>query len=451
MSYVRVPPDSTGKKVYHKQATVGADTVEVPVTHLADAADPEKYLKIDVRGSASVRFAEGQPILSGFGALKTTHQEVLGVYDPSSGSYDDLFTVTEAVGATNVYDDVAHSHMLSTTTSNGSSVIKTTNRYHYYLPGSSMLFIGTLAFGDTGKAGNTRRFGLYDDNDGVFFELYETTLNAVIRNSGTGSVVDTKIPKSSWNVDKLDGTGPSGLTIDITNINLFWIDYQWLGGGRVRFGIYEANGSRLVCHEVYHAGLGTVPYMRTGTLPYRSENTNFSATGSVSQLREVCIGIYVEGKTQDYTFWRSADMNATGVTCSSNTHILSMRSKTVISNNHNSVVTYPETLNVYTTQPVSISLYQNTTLTGGSWAISGDNAIEGSLDGTLNITGMIPFKTIYFDIGATSVSLSEFFEVNDEAIQLNADDTYQIWSVVGTKLGALDAVVTLNIGYRELW
>jgi len=73
MSFVQVPPDSTGKKVYTKQATIGADTVQVQGMHLADSTNPEQLLSVDSRGAAAVRFAEGQPIMGSLGALKKYH------------------------------------------------------------------------------------------------------------------------------------------------------------------------------------------------------------------------------------------------------------------------------------------------------------------------------------------------------------------------------------------
>jgi hypothetical protein len=453
-SYIQVPPDSTGKKLHTQEHIVGGSTVQVQGMHIADPTDPTKVQKVDAQGAASVRFSEGQPILSGFGNLKTTNQKVLGVYESSSGSYDTLFSVVETLGGLSTYDDTAHSHVLSTTTTSGSRVLRTTNRYHYYLPGSSNLVMMTATFGDIGKPNNIRRIGAFDDQDGVYFELFGTTFSAVVRSSTSGSIVETKIPKSSWNKDKLDGTGVSGITLDITKFNIFWIDYQWLGAGRVRFGIFAPDGSRIVAHQAENAGEYYVAYMRSGTLPLSTENINTGATGSGSELREGCLAIYCEGDTSDYTYWRYSDMDRVGVTCSgTDTHILTLRAKTTPPglNHHNSVSVYPETLCVYTDQAVRISLFAQTELTAGAWGLEGASALEGSIDGTLSTTTAQVFKTWFFSPGAHSISLTEYFESNDEGIQLNADGTQANWSFVGKKLGTTDAIVTLNLGYRELW
>jgi hypothetical protein len=450
MSYVQVPPDSTGKKVYTKQQTVGADTVQTQVVHLADSTTPENLQAIDNKGAASVRFAEGQPILAGFGSLKTAHERAIGVYESSLDTYDTLFSVETTNGGAMTYTAVESSEVLSVTGATGSSAKATTNRYHYYLPGSANVIKMTVACGDTGKSGNVRRWGAFDDADGVYFELFDSTLNVVIRNSTSGSIVETKVAQSVWNGDKLNGTGKSGINIDITKIQVWWLDYQWLGAGRVRFGIFAPDGTRIVCHEFRNAGSLALPYMRTGTLPIRVENTNLGTTGSTSELRAVCLAAYTEGTYQDYTFWRYADIDKASTAVTTDTVMCSLRAKPLVNLKHNSVIIYPETLNVYCDQPVAITIWQDTTVTGGTWdslASTGDVNYTGSVNTSL----AQKFKTLYFSAGAHTVCIDQYFEKNDEGIQTLADGGYEAWSVLATKLSGATTNCSINIGYKELW
>lgn len=453
-NYVQVPPDSTGKKLHTKQHTINSSDVQVQVMHLADVKEPSNTLAVDVQGSASIRFSEGQPTLSGFGGLNVSQPSVLGVYESSSGSYDDLFSIELAGGGLSTYDDIGHGMLLTTTGASGSSVKRTTNRYHYYLPGSANIVVMTTACSDTGKTGNVRRWGAFDDQDGIFFELYESTVNAVIRYSTSGTILENKVAQANWNKDKLDGNGLSGLTLDVTKINIWWMDYQWLGAGRVRFGVYNKDGSRVTCHIFENAGARTLPFMRSGTLPLATENKNFSATGSGSELRESCMAIYTEGKLSEYTFWRTSDANAVAVVAgATDTLLFALRSKLSPEglNHHNSIVCYPETLNVYSDQPVRVDIWQKVTTTGGTWdLLSTEVSIEGS-NTTVVSDNIAPFKTLFFPAGVTNVDLSKFFEINDEGIMLNADGTYASWAFTAKKLGSTNATVTVNLGYRELW
>lgn len=449
MSFIRVPPDGAGKRVHTQSHNVEGVDVETQVMHLADPIDPTHKLSVNASGAASVTFAEGQPILTGFGALMTSNQRALGVYESSQDSYDDLFTVSET-GGTSTYVSSQSAHVLAVDGVSGSDVSRTTNRYHYYLPGSSNLVMMTVATGDAGKTGNRRRWGAFDDNDGVFFELDETTLKVVVRSSVSGSVVETKVAQSAWNNDKVDGTGLSTFNVDVTKINVWWIDYQWLGGGRVRFGVFSPDGERVVCHSFENAGAYPVAYMRTGTLPLRTQNVNHATTGSTSELREQCLAIYTEGNIQDYTFWRKADIDVTSASVTaSETQLFSVRAKPTIAGKYNAVQAYPEALNIHTDQPLVITIWQNTDVTAGSWSIVTDSSLDANTDGTVDYGNAIKFLKVFLPAGTHHYDLHEYFEMNDEGIMMTPAGP-EIWTISAKSLGTT-ATVTANLCHRELW
>lgn len=451
-SYIAVPPDSTGKKLHTLQHTIGANTVQLQGFHLADSVDPTNALAIDQRGAAQVRFTEGQGILTSYGSLKTEHERQLGVYESSLDSYDDLFSIETSNGGTSTYDAVKSSTVLATTTTSGSRVVRTTNRYHYYLPGTSNLARFSVACGDSGKANNKRRWGVFDDNDGIYFELNGTEIRVVIRSSTSGAVVETSVPRAVW-TDKLDGSGLSGFNLDVTKVNNYWADYTFSGGGRVRFGVYEPNGSRLIAYTVQTGNVYPYPSIRTATLPFRTENLNTAATGSGSELREVVMSVSTEADPKDYTFWRSADMEVYGVTTATNTHLISLQSLSLINGKHNSVQAFPEVLSVVAVGgAVAISLWQTTTLTSPSWGVgSGNSSILGSTTGTLNVSSARKFATFFVQEGVSNIDLTPYFEVNDEGVMCKADGTAEIWSITATKLTGITVTTGINLAYRELW
>lgn len=451
-AFIQVPPDSTGKKLASKQHTIDGNVVQSQLFHVSSGDNAENTLSVDNRGAAQVRFTEGQGILTAYGSLKTESERQLGVYESSLDSYDDLFSVLTVSGGTSVYDPVKSSTVLTTNTTNGSRVVRTTNRYHYYLPGSSNLARLSVALGDTGKAGNSRRWGVYDDNDGIYFELSGTTLDVKIRSSTSGSVVNTSVPRAAW-TDKLDGTGLSGFNLDLTKVNNYWADYTFSGAGRVRFGVYEPNGARLVAYTILVGNASPFPLIRTGTLPFRIENINTSATGSSSELREVAMSMSTEGNPADYTFWRAADMEVYGVTTTTDTHLISLQSIPTINGKHNSVQAYPEVLSVIATGgAVAVTLWQTVAITSPSWVVgSGDTSILGSTTGTLNLSGARKFATFFVAEGVSNIDLTPYFEVNDEGIMSQADGTAEVWSITATKLTGTTVTTGVNLAYRELW
>lgn len=451
--FVRVPPDGTGKRLFTQQHAVDGNDVQVQVMHMADHMNPDQFLAVDNRGSASVRFAEGQPVMSGFGNLKVAEERALGVYESSLESYEGLFSHFVSGSGAVTYNAQESSEILSVGGLSGASIRITTNRYHYYLPGTSNIYKMTMACGDSGKAGNVRRWGAFDENDGVFFELNGTTLNVVMRSSSTGSVVETRVAQAAWNGDKLNGTGLSGVTLDITKINVWWLDYQWLGAGRVRFGIFAPSGERVVCHEFRNAGGLALPYMRTGTLPFSVENTNTSAAGASSEIRSVCAGVYVEGNVlSDVTFWRYSGGVISKNISAPSSHLGSIRLQPTVNDKHNSVQLYPETLNVYCDQPVALTVAMDTSITGGTWNQIPGSLAQANLDGTYApIADTVYFKTMFFDAGSHRLEVSNWFELNDEGLLVRADGTPVVWSFLASPLTASAVALTFNIGYRELW
>ena len=88
------------------------------------------------------------------------------------------------------------------------------------------------------------------------------------------ATVDTVIPQNQWNIDRLDGTGPSGYTIDYTKMQMWYVDYSWYGSGFIRWGIRTTDGQIQFCHKLANNNINTVAYMRSGNLPGRYETSN---------------------------------------------------------------------------------------------------------------------------------------------------------------------------------
>ena len=88
--------------------------------------------------------------------------------------------------------------------------------------------------------------------------------------------IDLKIPQSQWNLDRSDGTGPSGFNIDLSRMQMFYMDYSWYGAGSVRWGFRGLNGDVVYCHKLPNNNINFEAYMRSGNLPARYETNTFS-------------------------------------------------------------------------------------------------------------------------------------------------------------------------------
>ncbi|NBP02306.1 MAG: hypothetical protein EBU90_19745 [Proteobacteria bacterium] len=95
-------------------------------------------------------------------------------------------------------------------------------------------------------------------------------------------VTELKVPQSQWNLDKCDGTGPSGYRIDLSKMQMFYIDYSWYGAGSVRFGFRDTQGKVFYCHRFYNNNINNEAYMRSGNLPARYEVNTFPPKTALS-------------------------------------------------------------------------------------------------------------------------------------------------------------------------
>ena len=90
-----------------------------------------------------------------------------------------------------------------------------------------------------------------------------------------------KYAQSTWNLDKLDGTGASGYTLDISKMQMSFIDFSWYGAGTIRWGFRATGGDIVYCHYAAQNNVNTRAYMRAGNLPGRFEANNY---GQYSRL-----------------------------------------------------------------------------------------------------------------------------------------------------------------------
>lgn len=214
--------------------------------------------------------------------------------------------ITTGDGVASYVTNSSYVRMFADNTSGAASVIRQTYEYFKYQPGKSKLILATGVMEESGGvAGVTARIGCFDNHsdksgtgndvggDGVFFQLSGTTMGVGIRSYVGGSQTDTVVNQSSWNIDTMDGNGPSGITIDPSKTLIYVIDIEWLGVGSVRFG-FAVDGVIHYCHQANHANLTLqVPYMRTATLPVRYE---ISTTGTNSgAMRQICSTVISEG------------------------------------------------------------------------------------------------------------------------------------------------------------
>jgi hypothetical protein len=341
-----------------------------------------------------------------FGRVRTSAP--LTLFD-SSHRYNDngLWSSSTASGGTSTFDANAGLVNLAVTTTSGSEVIRETTKCFSYQPGKSLLVMSTFTMA-AAKTGLRQRVGYYGASNGMYLELANSDLSFVERSSSTGSLVETRVLQSNWNIDPLDGTGPSKLTLDITKSQILWMDIEWLGLGTVRLG-FIINGKFIHCHSFHHANFITGTYITTASLPLRYEITNTATTASSSALKQVCSTVLSEG---GYELRGLQQAIGTGITApyaltTAGTYypVISLRLK---STRLDAIVilTAISILGASANANYNWRVVAAPTTTGGTWTSAGANSgVEYNLTGTATTGGRILAQGYFSSTNQSTASI----------------------------------------------
>jgi len=227
-----------------------------------------------------------------FGRLRVS--QPFTIFDSSHRYRDNqLWSTSNTSNTTIVFSENEGLVNLNVDTTANAEIIRETTKVFSYQPGKSLLVFNTAVFAPP-QTNLRQRFGYYGANNGMYLEQTDSTINFVERSSVTGAVTEIRVPQADWNVDKMDGTGPSGKILDLTKAQILWMDVEWLGLGTVRIG-FIIDGEFVLCHRFNHANLVTTTYITTASLPLRYEIKNTGATANNSTLKQICSSVISEG------------------------------------------------------------------------------------------------------------------------------------------------------------
>jgi hypothetical protein len=252
--------------------------------------------------------AQDSPSIDAFGRWRVSEPQTIfdskQLYDAQPLFWDDQ--QVSGTGTTSTHNPNTASTVMSVSgTTAGRRVRQTFMRFNYQ-PGKSQLILCTGTLSATGGGtGIVRAMGLYDDKNGIFIRDNQGTVEAVIRTYTSGTAVDNAVSQANWNLDKMDGTGASGVTLDPTKSQIVAIDFEWLGVGRVRIG-FVVDGTFIYVHEFLHANRTAGVYMSTPNLPLRYEISN-NGTGVASSLEHICSSVMSEGGIENLGILRHQD------------------------------------------------------------------------------------------------------------------------------------------------
>jgi hypothetical protein len=347
-------------------------------------------------------------------------------------------TVTITGGTTSFLVNEASVAMINDTTS-GAEVVRQTFRSMLYQPGKSLLTL--MTFKAAAPIANLRqRIGYFGTQNGVYFETSgagtgTSALKAFVLRTYVGGSVDNttrRVEQSAWNGDKLDGTGASGLTLDLSYPQILWMDFEWLGVGNIRCG-FIINGQYIVCHTYQNSNFyGNSVYMTTAILPVRYEITNTGATTTTSTLKQICSSVMSEGGLEptsiEHVATRAATLTAVGTTL---VPLVSIK----LTSNALGAVVLPQTIKVLptTADNFEIQLVKNATLSGAAYSLvtSDTNVLFDT-----NATGMT---------GGTITQINYAASSNQGTTPLNQVGVFNWDTQLGVSISGVSDIYTVGV------
>ena len=320
-----------------------------------------------------------------------------------SGDYSEEITGTGS--ATYLANESTLS--LNVGTASGDQVTLESKRVFPYQPGKSLQILQTFVFAPA-KANLRQRAGYFSRQNGFYLEQDGTNVYLVKRSYISGQVVETRVPQSQWNIDALDGDGPSDIVLDLSKAQILFTEIEWLGVGSVRMG-FAIDGYFIPVHIFNHANKIDSVYMTTASLPVRYEITNTAATSSSSTFKQICTSVvsnggYSHDESEIYTAIRETEVTV-GTT---RYPLVAIRMKT----DRTDSVILPTLVDITSSsagQGVWSLIKNPTTLTGGTWATT-DSSPNVEYNTTMTaIDGGTPVRRRFFSTSnqSSAESISE--------------------------------------------
>lgn len=228
-------------------------------------------------------------------ALKVSTPETIFFNTFQYGIETDIWDIYTSNGGSIAFSPDISGVTMQITNQINSTVVRQTKHVMKYIPGRMSELTFAIRF-TTPVAGIRRRIGLFDGNDGFYFEDNGGDYACVFISSDSGVPYMERVSRANWNGDKLDGLGSSKLTADPEAQQIVSFEYEWYGGGQIIFK-YIINGKSIVIHTFNTANRLRFPWCKTPFLPIRLEIVNVTGVNGTFVMYQGSNSLTSQGTT----------------------------------------------------------------------------------------------------------------------------------------------------------
>lgn len=209
------------------------------------------------------------------------------------GADNGKFDTATTGGASTSFSSYASAFNMTVGTASGDQVVRQSYRVFPYQPGKALEVFNTFVM-SAPQTNLRQRVGYFTDYNGIYLEQDGTTINLVIRQqTGASTYDEERVAQANWNGDSLNGSGPSGITLDLTKSQIFYTAIEWLGVGSVFCG-FIINGAYILAHTFNHANDISSTYMQSAQQSIRLEITNTGTTTGAT-MKQICSSVVSSG------------------------------------------------------------------------------------------------------------------------------------------------------------
>jgi hypothetical protein len=207
----------------------------------------------------------------------------------SGDEFSDITSGTAAVS----YLENESTDLFTIGTASGDKIYRESKKCFPYQPGKALTVMQTFVMAPT-KTGLRQRVGYFSRQNGVYLQQSGSTVSVVRRTFTSGAIEEEIVNQANWNIDTMNGLGPSRLHLDLTKAQILFMEFEWLGVGSAKVG-FAVNGQFITVHQFNHSNIIDKVYMTTATLPLRYEIENIAATASSSAMKQICATVLSNG------------------------------------------------------------------------------------------------------------------------------------------------------------
>lgn len=286
-------------------------------------------------------------------------------------------------------------------------------------------------------------FSFSDTDSGVTAGTFQQSTTEVL------GVAPTEVwtAQTLWNRDTFDGTSSSGVTLDPTKLNVYQVQYQFLGAGSIEFFIENPEtGHFILVHVIEYANTVTTSSLRNPTLHLSLiAKTEASYSGGALVMKTGSLAGFIEG-LEAVLGIRHAVSNAKSTTGTTPVNVLTIHSQIDFQGSNNKIEVYPDYLTIAseTVKTVTFEIIRNPTQIDGTVVMtdidSATSVMQKDVAGTTIVGGT---ELLILTLGTTESKVVDLKPLN---LKLRPGDR---WVFTATVASGSDAPVTVGITWLE--